>query len=116
LKNNSVTAAIRTDAVREAEIQAGAVQDAELGTIVSRKDTTAIPDGGSGRADVQCDAGERMIGGGGNVQQSSPDAIYHGDNPTNPVRTTAPADRRGRARARPRLRPTRRRSAAGAPW
>jgi hypothetical protein len=44
LKNNSVTArAIRTDAVREAEIQAGAVQDAELGTIVSRKDTTAIP-------------------------------------------------------------------------
>jgi hypothetical protein len=29
--------------VREAEIQAGAVQDAELGTIVSRKDTTAIP-------------------------------------------------------------------------
>ena len=89
LKNNSVTArAIRTDAVREAEIQAGAVQDTELGTIVSRKDTTSIPDGGSGRADVQCDPGERMIGGGGNVQQSAPDAIYHGDNPTNPVNGT----------------------------
>jgi hypothetical protein len=89
LKTNSVTArAIRADAVREAEIQAGAVQDTELGTIVSRKDTTAIPDGGSGRADVQCDAGERMIGGGGNTQQSSPDAIYHGDNPTNPVNGT----------------------------
>jgi hypothetical protein len=89
LKTNSVTArAIRADAVREAEIQAGAVQDTELGTIVSRKDTTSIPDGGSGRADVQCDPGEKMIGGGGNVQQSSPDAIYHGDNPTNPVNGT----------------------------
>jgi hypothetical protein len=31
--------------VREAEIHAGAVQDAELGTIVSRKDTTASPTG-----------------------------------------------------------------------
>ena len=89
LKTNSVTArAIRADAVRESEIQAGAVQDTELGTIVSRKDTTSIPDGGSGRADVQCDPGEKMIGGGGNVQQSAPDAIYHGDNPTNPVNGT----------------------------
>jgi hypothetical protein len=89
LRTGSVsTRAIHTDAVRPADIQAGAVQDAELGTIVSRKDTTAIPDGGSGRADVQCDPGERMIGGGGNVQQSSPDAIYHGDNPTNPVNGT----------------------------
>ena len=89
LKNNSVTArAIRADAVRESEIQAGAVQDAELGTIVSRKDTNSLADGSSGRVDVQCDPGERMIGGGGNVQQSAPDAIYHGDNPTNPVNGT----------------------------
>jgi hypothetical protein len=89
LKTNSVTArAIRADAVRESEIQAGAVQDTELGTIVSRKDTTSLADGFSGRADVQCDPGEVMIGGGGNVQQSAPDAIFHGSNPTNPVNGT----------------------------
>ena len=89
LRTGSVTTrAIHTDAVRVSDIRAGAVQDAELGTIVSRKATNSLADGSSGRVDVQCDPGERMIGGGGNVQQSSPDAIFHGSNPTNPVNGT----------------------------
>ena len=83
LRTNSVTArAIRADHVREAELQAGAVQDEELGDIVVREASTAIPDGGSGRAEASCDAGERMIGGGGATQQSAPDAIFHGSHPS----------------------------------
>jgi hypothetical protein len=83
LRTGSVTArAIRTDAVREAEIQAGAVQDAELGDIVVRSDTNSLGDGSSGRAEASCDAGERMIGGGGKTQQSAPDAIFHGSHPS----------------------------------
>ena len=73
---------IRTDAVEEAELDAGSVQDAELGTIVVRSATTAIPDGGSGRAEASCNAGERLIGGGGATQQSASDAIFHGSEPS----------------------------------
>jgi hypothetical protein len=83
LRTNSVTArAIRADAVRPAEIQAGAVQADELGTIVVREAATAIPDGGSGRAEATCNAGEKIIGGGGSTQQSAPDAIFHGAHPS----------------------------------
>jgi hypothetical protein len=73
---------IAPDAVQESEIGAGAVQDGELGTIVVRKATTAIPDGASGRAEASCLPGERIIGGGGDTQQSAFDAIFHGSHPS----------------------------------
>lgn len=73
---------IAADAVESSEILNGGVQDAELGTIVVREASTAVPDGGSGRAEASCDAGERLIGGGGATQQSSSDAIFHGSHPS----------------------------------
>ena len=83
IRPNAVRSAdIRADAVQESEIDAGAVQDGELGTIVVRKATQAIPDGGSGRAEATCLAGERIIGGGGDTQQSASDAIFHGSHPS----------------------------------
>lgn len=73
---------IKTGAVRKAEINDGAVQDAELGDIIVRTATTPIADGASGRAEATCDPGERIIGGGGEWQQSGTDAMYHGDHPS----------------------------------
>lgn len=64
------------------DIAPGAIQDAELGTIVTRNASTNIPDGGSGRAEAVCNAGERLIGGGGMTQQSGTDAIFHGAHPS----------------------------------
>ena len=83
LQSNSVGAPeIKTGAVRRAEINDGAVQDAELGDIIVRTATTNVPDGASGRAEATCLAGERIIGGGGEWQQSGSDAMYHGDHPS----------------------------------
>jgi hypothetical protein len=83
LQDNSVgQREIRTNAIRRAEINNGAVQDAELGDIVVRSDTNSLNDGSSGRAEVECNAGERMIGGGGMTQQSGSDAIFHGSHPS----------------------------------
>jgi hypothetical protein len=73
---------LKTNSVKKRAIAAGAVQDAELGTIVTRVETTAVPDGGSGRAEAECDDGERLIGGGGSTQQSATDAIFHGAHPS----------------------------------
>jgi hypothetical protein len=70
------------DSLRAGDIRAGAIQDSELGTIVVREASTAIPDGGSGRAEATCNAGERLIGGGGATQQSASDAVFHGSHPS----------------------------------
>jgi hypothetical protein len=64
------------------DIAPGAIQDSELGTIVVREASTALPDGASGRAEATCNAGERLIGGGGATQQSGTDAIFHGSHPS----------------------------------
>jgi hypothetical protein len=64
------------------DIAPGAIQDSELGTIVTRSASTALADGASGRAEATCNAGERLIGGGGSTQQSAPDAIFHGAHPS----------------------------------
>jgi hypothetical protein len=64
------------------DIAPGAIQDSELGTIVTRNASTALADGVSGRAEAVCLAGERLIGGGGSTQQSAPDAIFHGAHPS----------------------------------
>lgn len=73
---------IENNSVRSIDIHAGAVKSGELGTIVVRSATTAIPDGGSGRAEAECLAGETPVGGGGMTQQSSSDAIFHGSHPS----------------------------------
>lgn len=73
---------IADDTVKARDIQAGAIKADELGTIVVRSATTAIPDGGSGRAEAECLAGETPVGGGGMTQQSGTDAIFHGSHPS----------------------------------
>jgi hypothetical protein len=73
---------VTNNSLQARDIAAGAIQNGELGVIVSRVVSTAIPDGGSGRAEATCNAGERLIGGGGNTQQSAPDAIFHGATPS----------------------------------
>lgn len=73
---------IENNSVRSIDIHAGAVKSGELGTIVVRSATTAIPDGGSGRAEAECLAGETIVGGGGMTQQSASDAIFHGSHPS----------------------------------
>ena len=82
LKTGSVNKrAIRADAVRPSEIDDGAVQDAELGTIVTRVDINSVPDGATGRAEAACLDGEKLIGGGGGFQQSGVDALFHESRP-----------------------------------
>lgn len=60
-------------------------------TIVVRAATTALGDGVSGRATATCNAGERIIGGGGEHQQQVADFIYQGTHPSDGggTRTTA---------------------------
>jgi len=74
---------LKTNSVKKRAIAAGAVQNTELGDIVVRTATQPIGDGASGRAEATCLAGERIIGGGGEWQQSGSDALYHGDHPSN---------------------------------
>lgn len=82
---------IKTGAVKSGEIDSGAVQDSELGTIVVRTATTALGDGASGRATATCNAGEKIIGGGGEPQQQVSDFIYQGTHPSDGsgIRTTS---------------------------
>jgi hypothetical protein len=73
---------ILNNSIKAKDIDAGAIKDAELGTIVVRTATNALADGASGRAEAVCNAGERLIGGGGSTQQSGSDAIFHGSHPS----------------------------------
>ncbi|MBM3666783.1 MAG: hypothetical protein FJW90_04765 [Actinobacteria bacterium] len=73
---------IKNDNVKAVDLKDGSVKDAELGTIVVRTATTALNDGASGRATATCNAGERIIGGGGEPQQQVSDFISQGTHPS----------------------------------
>lgn len=81
-RNTVASREIQNNSIRHTDIRPGAVKSGELGTIVVRVATTAIPDGGSGRAEASCQAGEKIVGGGGMTQQSASDAVFHGAHPS----------------------------------
>lgn len=76
---------LRTGSVAARAIASGAVHDTELGNIVYREDVNSINDGASGRAEVECADGEQLISGGGDVQQSAQDVVFHGAQAINQV-------------------------------
>ena len=55
---------IRAGEVRNSDIRDGHVRAAELGTIVERSETVGLKNGETGGANVQCNAGEQVTGGG----------------------------------------------------
>jgi hypothetical protein len=56
--------AIAADAIGASQIQAKAVRASELAGIVDREGNASVPAGALGSAEVQCAAGERLVGGG----------------------------------------------------
>jgi hypothetical protein len=72
---------IANGAVTPTELAAGAVGPGAVGPVVVRQANKTAADGQTEDASVQCDPGERAVGGGGRLLSSSPDFSMRGSYP-----------------------------------
>jgi hypothetical protein len=72
---------IANDAVTPTELAPGAVGPDALGPVVVRQAVGNAPEGQTKDVSIQCDPGERAVGGGGRLLSSSPDFSIGGSYP-----------------------------------
>jgi hypothetical protein len=95
IKNGAVKNAKLADgAVTEAKVANGAVTDAKLGNVIVRSIPVNVPDGGAGGQSIQCNTGEKMLGGGARFVNSgnATDLALISSGPVNTGDNNAPAD------------------------